>query len=111
MKRRGQSLSVNAIVLIILAVVLLVVLILGFTVGWNQFLPFLSSNNVQTIVNSCNLACSQGSQYDFCTAPRNLNDGENPSFETTCHELATDDNYKSLYGVGACNSITCPLNE
>jgi hypothetical protein len=107
--KRGQGLSVEAIVLIVLAVVLLVVLILGFTVGWNKFLPFLSSNNVQTIVNTCNLACSQGSQFDFCSAPRTLNDGENdPIEDITCYNLATD---YPVYGVADCDSITCPVVE
>ena len=34
MEKRGQSMSTNTIILIILGVVVLVVLIMGFTQGW-----------------------------------------------------------------------------
>ena len=49
--KRGQGLSTSTIVLIILAVAVLVILILGFTIGWSSFLPFLKTNNVNNIVN------------------------------------------------------------
>lgn len=104
--KRGQGLSTNTIILIILGVIILVILILGFTVGWNQILPFLQENNVQTIVNSCNLECSQGNQYNFCSYKRTLNDGTNDFPDVTCYDLANDEEYL-IYGVAKCPSITC----
>lgn len=71
--KRGQGLSTNAIVLIILAVVVLVVLILGFTVGWSKLAPWISSNNVDDVVNQCEIACFSESQFEYCSAGRKLN--------------------------------------
>ena len=73
MNKRGQGLSVNAIILIILGVFVLAMLIIGFTVGYGTLKDKLvPSNNVKTIVDACSIACATHSQYDFCTAPREL---------------------------------------
>jgi len=110
MNKRGQGLSTSTIVLLILGLIILVILILGFTMGWNRLFPFLSSNNVQNIVNACETACSVQGTYDFCTFERELNDGEIPKFKTTCNELSTKTEY-AKYGVKVCTSITCPVAE
>ena len=44
MNKRGQGLSTNAIILIVLGVVVLVVLIGGFTIGWGQMAPWIKTN-------------------------------------------------------------------
>lgn len=87
--KRGQGLSTNAIVLIILAVVVLVLLIVGFTVGWAQFAPWLSSDNVDTIVQQCGIACSTARTYEFCSVKRTLTaEGKDVAIDKTCYELA-----------------------
>ena len=105
--KKGQGLSTNAIILIILGVVILVVLILGFTVGWAKFMPFIKTNNVQNIVTSCETACVTGAQYDWCSTVRSVSDGTNLKFDATCNQLAGTDYVTRNYGVGACPSITC----
>ncbi len=112
--KRGQGLSTNAIILIILGVVILAILILGFTIGWNTFLPFLKTNNVQNVKTSCNLACSEGNTYNFCSENQTINDGTHPSFMATCAQLSnsTSNAYKvgdyASYGISNCPSISCP---
>jgi hypothetical protein len=103
--KRGQGLSTNAIILIILGVAVLVLLIIGFTVGWNTLLPWLNQNNVETIVQQCNAACVTGSKYDFCSKERELNDGEN-KIKTNCATFSVISEY-SLYGIEQCSSISC----
>lgn len=105
--KRGQELSTSTIILIILAVVVLVVLVLGFTIGWQKIIPFVSTTNVDTIQTACSTACSTGSTYDFCTVPREINDGTNPQFKQSCFNLSTMTQY-STYGIAKCVSITCP---
>jgi len=106
--KRGQGLSVNAIILIILAIVVLVILILGFTMGWETLLPWIKTHNIDTIAQSCAIACSQGNTYDFCTLPRTVKDGTNPEFESTCYLLATSADYAGRnYGIETCDAITC----
>jgi len=106
--KRGQGLSTNAIILIILGVIILVILIAGFTVGWNKLLPFISTNNVDTIKNSCGIACSTNSAFDYCSVEREVKDGVNEEFSDNCNNLANSEEYALRnYGIETCDSITC----
>jgi len=101
---RGQGLSTNTIILLILGIVILIVLILGFTIGWEKIAPFLSRNNVNTIVNSCEAACATAGVYDFCSAPRDLKSDTEKLTSVTCFYLSEK---KTIYGISKCESITC----
>jgi len=104
----GQGLSVNAIILIVLGIAVLVVLILGFTIGWGNILPFVKTNNIQNIVTACETACTTGAQYDYCSTKRTVNDGTNKGFESTCVELSSNETYVGRdYGVQNCPQIVC----
>lgn len=105
--KRGQGLSTNAIILIILGIVVLVMLILGFTIGWSRLLPFLSSQNVDSVVNGCVASCAQKSVYGVCTQVRTLIDADDVEVEATCNELATNQDY-AKYGVATCPAVACP---
>lgn len=112
--KKGQGLSLNAIVLIVLGVLVLVILIVGFTVGWKNLAPWVEDNNIDTVVEQCNLACNVGSKTDFCSKQRELSfDQETmdlPDLEPysenektyTCEELVG----KGI-GVESCSSISC----
>ena len=109
--KRGQGMSTNAIILIILGIVVLIVLILGFTMGWGKLAPWLSGNNVDTIVTACEAACLTNSIYDFCTFKRELKASDLPGdvkkVENTCEFFATEEGYE-LYGIQECTGIVCP---
>ena len=102
LNKRGQGLSVNAIILIVLGVVVLAVLVVGFTVGWQKILPFVSTNNVDTLVTTCGIACSTNSQFDFCISKRELKAGDDSIKDVTCNYLAEK---QKKYGVDSCGSI------
>lgn len=102
---RAQGLSTNAIILIILGVVILVLLIIGFTFGWNTLLPWLATDNVETIVQQCNAACVTGSKYDFCSKARVLKEGKT-EVETNCATFAVISEYNK-YGIETCSAINC----
>lgn len=108
--KRGQGMSTNAIILIILGIVVLVVLILGFTMGWDKIAPWLSGNNVDTIVTACEASCTIGSQYDFCTLQRNLKASDLPGdvkrVNGTCQFFATEELY-GVYAIQECAGIVC----
>lgn len=114
LNKRGQGLSTNAIILIILGVFVLAILILGFTLGWSKLAPWISTNNVGTIVTSCKVACDTRSQYDFCGMERELKAGDfkdNKKIATgTCNAFSDDSNKDDFqkYGIEKCPSITCP---
>jgi hypothetical protein len=76
--KKGAEMTIGTIIIIILALVVLVVIIYGFTTGWSNLWDKLTNfgsqkENVQTIVDSCNIACSTGSTYDYCTKTRTIN--------------------------------------
>jgi len=106
--RRGQELSTNAIIMIIIGIIVLVVLVLGFTIGWNRLLPFVSSNNIENIKTGCSTACSTNNVYDFCTLPRSVNDAVNDKFTETCYNLTTKTDYAPRnYGIEPCSAVSC----
>jgi hypothetical protein len=111
--KRGQGLSTNAIILIVLGVVILVVLIIGFTMGWANIAPWLSSDNVDTIANQCQSACATRSVYDFCTKQRELKVDDLPdgvkSVTESCLFFSTTENYEK-YGIEDCSGL-CPTSE
>jgi len=106
--KRGQGLSTNAIILIILGVVVLVILILGFMMGWGSLKDRLGGgSNVDTIAQACATACSTNSVYDFCNMKRELtNENKETLKDVTCYMLSLDDNIKK-YGIQKCSSIDC----
>ena len=102
--KRGQGMSTSTIVLLIIGVIILVVLIIGFTKGWSTFGDWLKSNNIDSIKNSCGVACSTASQYEFCSVRREVKDGENPKFEATCEQLSTLPKFEA-YGIEPCPDL------
>lgn len=74
MDQKGQGLSTSAIILIVLGVVVLAILILGFTIGWGKINPWLANeNNIDEVVQQCNVACLKQSVYDYCNSVNEIN--------------------------------------
>lgn len=103
--KRGQGLSTNAIILIILGVAILVILIIGFTIGWSTLVPFLRTDNVDTIVKSCETSCSTQSKFSYCSKVMELQGSENDEVKATCYLLEKVPQFDK-YGLGAC-SLSC----
>ena len=101
--KKGQGLSVNAIILIVLGMVVLVVMILGFALGWSKILPFLGTNNVKNVVQSCQTTCTTDSAYDFCLFKRDLKE-EVTLKDVTCNYISKN---QTRYGVATCPGIPC----
>ena len=107
--KRGQGLSTNAIILIILGVIVLAVLIIGFTIGWRNIAPWVSTDNVDTIIKQCATACSTDSVYDFCSKPRELKEG-GLRVQTSCMVFSNTDVLKNRYNVEPCPGISCTVD-
>jgi hypothetical protein len=115
MNKRGQDLSTSTIILIILGIAVLVILVIGFTIGWQKVVPWLSSNNVDTIVNQCQASCTTSDTYGYCTLQRKLISDDLPNDATgkaqkdvlnTCNFFSNDAGYLK-YNIGKCPSL-CP---
>lgn len=108
--KKGQELSTNAIILIVLGVIVLVILILGFTIGWDKIIPWVKQNNVENVKTACGMACSTSNTYDYCSLNRTLKAEDLPGgvkeVKNSCNFFATSDNYKK-YGIEVCSSLNC----
>ncbi|MEX0920819.1 MAG: hypothetical protein WDZ62_00990 [Candidatus Pacearchaeota archaeon] len=104
---RGQGLSTNAIVLIILGVIVLAVLAIGFFFGWQTLLPWIQQDNIDTINSQCQVACTTENIFAFCSQERNLRAG-GEEVTSTCSELSNPDNEElRQYGIQGCPQIDC----
>jgi len=107
MNKKGQELSTNTIILIILGVIVLVVLALGFFLGWEKLKGiFTSDNNVDQISQACLTSCTTQSEYDFCTRQREIKLGKD-SFVDSCKNFADPQGtYAGKgFGVDQCPSL------
>lgn len=104
--KKGQGMSTSTIVLLVLGLIVLVVLSLGFYMGWERFSTILQSSNVDDIVTQCNIACSMNSQYDYCSANKQLVDADRNKIKTTCAVFATEPSMRE-FGIAECSTITC----
>jgi hypothetical protein len=108
MNKRGAEMAVSTIILLVLGLAVLVMLILGFTMGFGKILPFLSSSNVDSIVNGCQASCATQSVYGYCTQVRNLIDDTGKKVDQPCVNLSNGS--YSQYGIKQC-SIDCPTAQ
>jgi len=103
--KKAQGMSVNTIILIVLGLIILVVLILGFSMGWANLKDLIApSNNVDKIVQQCEIACNTDQKYAFCSEKRELKSTDEKLEDVTCYSLAEK---KSVYGVAKCSIIDC----
>jgi len=93
---KKAEMTIGTIVTIILALVVLVVIIYGFTTGWSNLWQNIigfggGQVNVQTVVQSCQVACTTQGTYDWCTKPRSITfegtDGKLVPVKATCNQL------------------------
>lgn len=104
---RGQGLSTNAIILIILGVIVLAVLAVGFFFGWQTLLPWIQQDNVDTISSQCQVACTTSNDFAFCSQERTLRAG-GEEVVSTCAELSNPGNEEfAIYGIEGCPQIEC----
>lgn len=118
MNKKGQGLSVETVILIVIGVLVLIFLILGFTMGWSKIFPFINpSNNVKDIVDKCGYACQTDDKYNYCTARREvttdeavtmMDDKNQPinfakKIVGSCYEL----NAVATLGMPACLNVVC----
>jgi hypothetical protein len=110
LNKRGQGLQVSTIILMVLGVVVLILLALGFALGFEKILPWLSVSNVDTVVNQCQSACGINSVYGFCTQNRTLKADDLPQVNgKTVKEISGTCNYFATTGSFSPYSITdCP---
>ena len=112
LNKGGQGLQISTIILVVLGVAVLVLLALGFIMGWQKILPWISTNNVETVAANCQAACAMNSAYGFCTASRTLKADDLPQVDgetvkevsNTCNYFATTADF-SKYAIASCPGL------
>lgn len=109
--KRGQGMSTQTIILLILGLVVLAVLIFGFTSGWSSFKKQIYKSNVDSVASDCSSVCSVGeSAFSYCSALRSYRiNEENLNIKTSCAVLATVDALGRGY-FHDCGSVSCNLD-
>ena len=111
MNKKGAEMTIGTIIIIVLALVVLVVLVYGFSTGWSNLWEKITGFgggkvNVQSVVQSCQLACTTGSTYDYCTKTRKLietgADGKAKESQKRCIDLVGN-----TYGLERCTNVDC----
>lgn len=104
--KRGQGLSTNTIILIILGVLVLVILVLGFALGWDKIASWISpSNNVNDVATSCLSFCNMKDRYNYCNNNVELKT-EDGKFIGSCYSFSLADGY-TKYGIEECEALNC----
>jgi hypothetical protein len=106
--KKGAEMTIGTIIVIILALVVLVVLIYGFSTGWSNLWQNIlgyggGTVNVQTVVDSCSLACTTQATYDYCQKTRTvvMDTTKTGSKSMTCKQLEAQN-------VGlSCSNLDC----
>lgn len=71
MNKKGQDLSIGTLILIVLGIVVLVLLILGFSLGWENLWEKINifgggTNSVNDVATACRIALSSQDKYTLC---------------------------------------------
>ena len=118
--KKAEMSTIGTILSIIIGLVVLVVIIYGFTTGWNNLWQNIigfggGQDNVQTIVQSCQLACTTQGTYDWCEKSRTISfegaDAKIQSIKATCEQLQQKEFIGDVQlpdsGLESCSVITC----
>ena len=114
--KKGQQMTLGTIIAIVLGILVLVFLIFGFTTGWNNMWEKITnlgggSSNVDTIVTSCEIACTSNSVNAYCNEKKTMRFGEERTIDginmkkiegVSCENFADD--FPNL-GVETCGTL------
>lgn len=110
MNKKGAEMTIGTIVVIVLALIVLVVLVFGFSQGWSNLWQKITGFgggkvNVQTVVQSCTVACNTNNVYGWCKDRTVIFDEDGAEDMMNCDALAIR---TPSVGLQRCNQIgTC----
>jgi hypothetical protein len=104
-KKAQEGMTIGTIIIIILALVVLVFLIFAFARGGGNLMDYISNLfgggvNLDTIKNSCNVACTANANFEFCGSVRTLKLENRVTYKGSCATL-------NAQGIDACPAVTC----
>ncbi len=107
--KKGQGMSINTVILLVLGLILLGVLIFGFVTGWESFQKQIGKTNVDKIVEECSTSCSINQEFSFCNNDVDIRFQEQElEYRTSCGVLSKVPEFE-LFNVAECPRITCSV--
>ena len=92
-QKRGQELSIGTLVLIVLGIIVLVLLVLGFSMGWENLfskIGIFQGSDLSAMTTACKTAAASQSQASYCEFKSARVDKEKK--EINCEYSAISDN-------------------
>ncbi len=85
--KRGQELSIGTTILIALGIILLVLLVLGFSIGWENLfskIGIFQGSDLSAMVAACKVAVASDSKASFCDCRKVRIAGQNTPLNLNC---------------------------
>jgi len=113
--KRGFQLTINTLVIMVLAMVLLIFLIMFFMKSSGGFVEtikgYFSYSNVDSVVNGCNILVDSGQEHAFCCEKKQVKyylDGKKMDGEFSCGELIREGFVENRIDSGIdCGGVGC----
>lgn len=110
--KRGLSLSIETVLVIILSISVLTVLILFLNSQTGFFSDFIdgmrSKSNVDSVIEGCNSLESTNQKFSYCCEKKEINPGEEGEiFEASCDEFREMDLSSGRIKAMDCLGINC----
>ena len=91
LNKKGQDLSIGTLILIVLGIVVLVILILGFTMGWENLWNKINvfgggTSSISDVTIACRLALPTSDTYTLCQRTWEIKEGNNPKEPVGCRD-------------------------
>lgn len=110
MNKRGLSLAINTLVVLVLAMVVLAFMVLFFTDAAGDFggvvKSYFSYSNIDRVVDNCNVLVDLGSSYTYCCEINKIKfytDREKDEGEFSCFEMVERFGVEQL----SCSEVSC----
>jgi hypothetical protein len=84
LNKKAQDLSIGTLILIVLGIVVLVLLVLGFSMGWENLWEkiniFGGGSSIGTVASACELAAQQDNKYGYCQEFKKVKIGQSSEY-------------------------------
>ncbi len=104
--KKGQDLSIGTLILIVLGIVVLVLLVLGFSMGWENLWEkiniFGGGSSIGTVASACELAAQQDNKYGYCQEFKRVKVGQTNEY-VNCQDTRLQSSIDTR--------LNCDLNE
>lgn len=114
MNEKGFQLTINTVVILILATMLLLFLVLFFTGSagplLNKIGSYFSYSNVDNVIEGCDILVNINAEYAYCCEKKVVKyfeDEEKTSGEFSCFELVDESFINGKIKILSCEEVSC----